>query len=97
MSSEGAPSNIIGIRDVFEAVAHLRGELTTSTQSLRDDIGAARQEQARQAVETAKDISYVKGKMDGWIGALRWIGPAGLAALLVGVLVMAGVIAVPPQ
>lgn len=92
--SEGG-SNIIGVRDVFEAIAAFRGEVAASTQALRDDIGAARQEQARQAMESAKEIAYIKGKMDGWIGAMRWLGPTGLAALVIGVLIMAGVIPMP--
>lgn len=92
MNGDTPPSNIIGIRDVFESLAQLRGEVQINATNLRVELTQTATVQAAQALETAKEVAYVKGRMDGWIGALKWLGPAGVAALVLGVARMSGIV-----
>lgn len=74
-------NNIIGIRDVFESVAGLRGEVNAQGQRLTQEITAVQTEQA-----------YMKGKIDGSVGMMKWLGPTGVVALVYGMLKASGVL-----
>ena len=77
MTEGNPPSNIIGIRDVYDAVNSLRNEQAARFTGLETRI---------DRVESRQD------RNDGRIDMVKWLGPSGLAALLLGILVMTGVL-----
>lgn len=73
--------NIIGIRDVFEAVQRLDAKIDARFTGLENRI---------DRVESRQD------RNDGRLDMVKWLGPTGLAALLIGVLVMTHVLPISP-
>ena len=73
--SEGTGSNVIGIRDVYDAVKDMRTEMGSRFSALENRIDRVEQRQDRN---------------DGRLDMVKWLGPAGIAALILGVLVMTG-------
>lgn len=76
--SEGG-GNIIGIKDVFDAVARLDSKIDARFTGLENRI---------DRVESRQD------RNDGRIDMVKWLGPTGIVALILGVLVMTKVIPV---
>ena len=76
-------SNVIGVRTVYDAVLRLEGKVEGQSARFDGEIDALR-----------KDQTYMRGKIDGSIGMIKWLGPTGIVATLLGFLVMAGVLPV---
>jgi hypothetical protein len=76
MSGEGG-DNIIGVRTVYDAVLRLEGKFDAHKQSVEAEVDVLRADQ-----------TYLKGKIDGWMGMVKWLGPTGVAALILGLLTM---------
>lgn len=72
--SEGG-GNLIGIRDVYEAVARLDSKIDARFTGLEKRI---------DRVEARQD------RNDGRIDMVKWLGPTGIAAIITGLLFMAG-------
>lgn len=78
MSENGSThSNVIGIRDVYEEVRATRTEINTRFSGLESRI---------DRVESRQD------RNDGRLDMLKWLGPTGVLALVVGLLYMSGVL-----
>jgi hypothetical protein len=75
--AESEGGNIIGIRDVYNAVIRLDGKWDE-----KFEVVAARIDR----VESRQD------RNDGRLDMVKWLGPTGIAALILGLLVMSGVI-----
>lgn len=70
MSDVTPPSNLIGIRDVFEAVARLEGKVDSRLKSLEDKVDL---------------VSSRQDKLDGALSLVKWLGPAGVIGLIYGI------------
>lgn len=79
--SENDTSNVIGVRTVYDAVLRLEGKVDGQSARFDAEIDALR-----------KDHTYLRGKIDGSIGMVKWLGPTGVIATILGFLLMAGVI-----
>ena len=68
--SNGAPSNILGLKDVYEAI--LRVE--------------AKNDQRFNALESKVDlVSSRQDRLDGALSLVKWLGPAGVMGLIYGI------------
>ena len=56
--------------------------------SLREDMARGFRDMSRREDETRDRVA----RMEGGIGMVRWLGPGGVAALIIGLLIQAGVI-----
>jgi hypothetical protein len=68
--SNGAPSNIIGIRDVLDAVNRLEGKMDS-----RLDVLDAKVDQ----------VSSRQDRIEGVLSVVKWLGPVGVVALVYGI------------
>ena len=68
--SEGNGSNIIGIRDVFEAVARLEGKVDTRLNALDAKVD---------------EVASRQDRLEGGLSLVKWLGPAGLVGLVYGI------------
>jgi hypothetical protein len=75
--AENDNGNIIGIRDVYNAVIRLDGKWDEKFEVVTSRI---------DRVESRQD------RNDGRLDTVKWLGPTGIAALVLGFLVMSGVI-----
>lgn len=63
-------SNLIGIKDIFEAVNRLEGKVDSRLNALDAKIDAVTSRQDR---------------LEGALSLVRWLGPAGVIGLLYGI------------
>lgn len=91
--SEGASGdNVIGVRTVYDAVLRLEGKLDNATTRFDSELDAHKQTVASELEAIKNEQTYQKGRMDGSLGMIKWIGPTGIAALIIGMLVMTGIL-----
>lgn len=81
MSEGGSGDNIIGVRTVYDAVLRLEGKFDLHKQAIDAEMDQLRDEQ-----------TYLRGKIDGSLGMVKWLGPTGVAALVAGLLWQAGLL-----
>jgi len=62
--------NLIGIRDVFEAVARLEGKVDTRLNTLDAKVD---------------DLASRQDRLEGALSLVKWLGPAGLVGLVYGI------------
>ena len=79
--SENDTSNVIGVRTVYDAVLRLEGKVEAQTTRFDAEIDIVKTEQ-----------TYLRGKIDGSLGMVKWLGPAGLVAAILGAAKSAGLI-----
>lgn len=70
-SGSGDNSNVIGVRTVYDAVLRLEGKLDEQSRRFDTDIDLVKTEQ-----------TYLRGKIDGSLGMVKWLGPTGVAAVI---------------
>jgi len=76
--------NFIGVKAVYDAVLRLEGKVDNVSGRLDNEIGAV----------TGR-MDRLEGRLEGSFQVIKWLGPSGLAALVLGTLVMTGVIHIP--
>lgn len=79
--SENDLSNVIGVRTVYDAVLRLEGKFDAQNQRIDSELDAVKGRMDR-----------LEGRLEGSLQVIKWLGPTGLAALILGILVMVGVI-----
>lgn len=64
------PSNVLGIRDVYELLARLEGKVDSRMDSLdaKVDLVSSRQD-----------------RLDGALSLVKWLGPAGVVGMIYGI------------
>ena len=70
MSVEHEPGNVIGIRDVYNAVIRLDGKMDLRIGEVTSRV---------DRVESRQD------RNDGRLDMIRWLGPAGVVGLVYGI------------
>jgi hypothetical protein len=73
VSAEGG-DNIIGVRTVYDAVLRLEGKVDAQSSRFDAEIDIVKTEQ-----------TYLRGKIDGSLGMVKWLGPSGVAAVFIGI------------
>lgn len=63
-------SNILGIKDVFEAVARLEGKVDSRLNALEGKVD---------------DVARRQDRLDGALSLVKWLGPAGVLGLIYGI------------
>jgi hypothetical protein len=84
--SDGAASNVVGVRDVYDMLATHAGTVTEQIRDLGDKVD-------RRLDQTDTKVDAVTSRMDkieGAISVFKWLGPVGLAGLVYGILKGAG-------
>lgn len=81
MSASDDTSNIIGVRTVYDAVLRLEGKVDAQTVRFDSEIDIVKTEQ-----------TYLRGKIDGSLGMVKWLGPSGVAAVLFAAAKAAGLV-----
>lgn len=69
-------------------LAELRTEMLQQFENLRADMARGFRDLTIREDDTRERVA----KMEGGLGMVRWLGPGGLLALLLGMLAQAGVI-----
>lgn len=77
----GSGDNIIGVRTVYDAVLRLEGKVEAASNRFDTELDIVKQEQ-----------TYLRGKIDGSLGMVKWLGPTGVAALVIVVAKGAGLL-----
>lgn len=85
-------SNIIGVRTVYDAVLRLEGKVDSHTQRLEAELDAHKVHVTEEVSAVKSDLTYLRGKIDGSLGLLRWIGPAGVAGVIIAAAKGAGLL-----
>ena len=67
MSEVNGNSNLIGIKDVFEAVNRLEGKVDTRLNQLEGKVDT---------------IASRQDRLEGGLSLVKWLGPTGLVALV---------------
>lgn len=78
-------SNIIGVRTVYDAVLRLEGKVDNQSARLDAQLEAHREAVNAEVENVKTDLTYLKGRIDGSLGLLKWIGPAGVVGVLVAI------------
>ena len=81
MSEDNSSGNFIGVKAVYDAVLRLEGKFEGSQQRIDQELDAVKGRMDR-----------LEGRLEGSLQVIKWLGPTGLAALILGVLVMTRVI-----
>lgn len=76
-------SNVIGVRTVYDAVLRLEGKVDSHAQRIEQELDAHKIQVAEEVTNVKTELTYLKGKIDGSLGLLRWLGPAGVAGVVV--------------
>lgn len=63
-------SNLIGIKDVFEAINRLDGKVDARLQQLETKVD---------------QVSSRQDRLDGALSLVKWLGPAGVIGLIYGI------------
>lgn len=77
----GSGDNVIGVRTVYDAVLRLEGKVEAASNRFDAELDTVKQEQ-----------TYLRGKIDGSLGMVKWLGPTGVAAVIVAVAKGAGLL-----
>ena len=80
--SIGSGDNVIGVRTVYDAVLRLEGKLDSSTARLESEFDAHKAYVNTEIQAVRNEQTYQRGKVDGSLGLIKWIGPAGVGAVL---------------
>lgn len=86
--------NVIGVRTVYDAVLRLEGKFDAQSARLEAEMDRTKSDvneaiEAHRLATNAKvdalrtEQDYLRGKLDGSVGMVKWLGPTGVAALLV--------------
>ena len=86
--SEHDTSNVIGVRTVYDAVLRLDGKLDAMEQKFN---------QRAESTDTRVDDvirrqERLEGRLEGSFGMVKWLGPAGVAAVIFGAAKASGLI-----
>ena len=90
--SIGSGDNVIGVRTVYDAVLRLEGKLDSSLGRLESEFDIHKAEVTAELQAVRTEQTYQKGRMDGSLGMVKWLGPAGIAAVIIGAAKAAGLI-----
>ena len=60
--------------------------------AVREDMARGFRDMSRREDETRERVVRMEGRIEGGLGMVRWLGPSGVAALIIGLLIQAGVI-----
>ena len=63
-------SNLIGIKDVFEAINRLEGKVDSRLNALDAKVDA---------------VSARQDRLDGALSLVKWLGPAGVIGIIYGI------------
>ena len=69
-------------------LADLREEMNGHFAQLREDLSRGFRDASKRESETRDRVA----RIEGGIGMVKWLGPGGIAALIVGLLLQSGVI-----
>ncbi len=81
MSDTDKTSNVVGVRDVYDIVARLE----TKIDSRFSDIDA-------KVDSLSSRVDRLEGRLEGSIGVIKWLGPAGVVALIYGIAKAQGIV-----
>ena len=70
MSVMSDGTNVIGIKDVFEAINRLEGKVDSRLNALEAKVD---------------QVSARQDRLDGALSLVKWLGPAGIVGLLYGI------------
>ena len=83
--SDGSGDNIIGVRTVYDAVLRLEGKVDQNTSRMEAQLDSHREQVDAEVASVKSELTYLRGKIDGSLGLLRWLGPAGVAGVLIAI------------
>ena len=94
MSSDGIGSgdNVIGVRTVYDAVLRLEGKVDQTSSRLEAQLDAHREAIDTEVATVKSDLTYLRGRIDGSLGLLKWLGPAGVAGIVLAAAKSAGLL-----
>lgn len=92
MSEGGSGDNVIGVRTVYDAVLRLEGKVDQTSSRLEAQLDAHREAIDGEVAIVKSDLTYLRGRIDGSLGLLKWIGPAGVAGVIVAAAKATGLI-----
>lgn len=70
----------------------LRDEIRGLFHDVRADIARGFRDVAVRENETRERVTRLEGRIEGSLSMVKWLGPGGIAALLLGLLAQAGVL-----
>lgn len=73
--------NVIGVRTVYDAVLRLEGKLDAQAARFEQEMDAHKEAVAEEVAAVKGELTYLRGKIDGSLGLLRWLGPAGVVGV----------------
>lgn len=80
---------LVEMRDEFrETLADISASQRESFREMREDMARGFRDLSRKEDDTRERVA----RMEGGIGMVRWLGPGGVAAIIIGLLIQAGVL-----
>lgn len=84
----GSGDNVIGVRTVYDAVLRLDGKLEAMESKFTQ-----RAEQTDVRVDDViRRHERLEGRLEGSFGMVKWLGPAGVVAVIFGIARATGVL-----
>ena len=81
--SIGSGDNVIGVRTVYDAVLRLEGKVDQTSSRLEAQLDAHKEAIDSEVAGVKSDLTYLRGRIDGSLGLLKWLGPAGVAGVVI--------------
>jgi hypothetical protein len=82
MSEGGSGDNVIGVRTVYDALLRLEGKVDQMGSRFSEELDEHRSTNADALDAVRTEQTYLKGKIDGSLGVLKWLGPAGVVGVI---------------
>jgi len=79
--TEGASSNVIGVRDVYDLVTGIDAKLDAKFTALESKVDS-------RLDKTDDKVDHLNSRIDrfdGAISVIKWLGPAGVVGIIFGV------------
>ena len=85
MSESPGGGNLVSLRDVYDIVSRIEGTVDNRLNELERKMDAANTASAARVQGIASRMDRFEGRFEGTLGAIKWLGPAGIVGVIFGI------------